>query len=51
MDVFFSSEKIQLERLMNRDSITEEAALPRIRAQMPITDKVHYADRVLAGSR
>lgn len=35
---------------MNRDKITEEAALPRIRAQMPITDKVHYADRVLDNS-
>ncbi len=36
--------EIQLQRLMKRDSLTREAALERIKAQMPQAEKTKYAD-------
>ena len=36
--------EIQLQRLMKRDSLTREAALERISAQMPQAEKMKYAD-------
>lgn len=52
LNCFFcpSSEEIQLQRLMQRDSSTREDALSRLRSQMPIADKVAYADVVLDNS-
>ena len=35
---------------MARDNTTEDAAIPRIRSQMPISDKVRFADKVLDNS-
>ena len=35
---------------MSRDNLTEEAALPRIRSQLPISDKIHVADKVIDNS-
>ena len=48
-----SSEELQLQRLMNRDSSTREDALARLGSQLPISEKVTYADIVLdnSGSR
>ncbi|HEY6552044.1 MAG TPA: dephospho-CoA kinase, partial [Vicinamibacteria bacterium] len=40
--VVHCSPKVQLQRLMVRDGIGEEQALPRIRAQMPIDEKRRY---------
>ena len=40
-------EEIQLERLMLRDRLDAEAARARIRAQMPLSEKLKRADRVI----
>ncbi|KAG6866358.1 hypothetical protein C0991_005279 [Blastosporella zonata] len=48
--VVYCSTDIQLQRLMNRDSSTREEASPRINAQLPIADKVAYADYVIDNS-
>ncbi|KAG6837740.1 hypothetical protein H0H93_003542 [Arthromyces matolae] len=45
-----SSADIQLQRLMNRDNSTREEALSRINAQIPIAEKVAYADYVIDNS-
>lgn len=43
-------EAIQLQRLMNRDHLSEAEALQRIRAQIPIEIKKQLADRVIDNS-
>ncbi|KAI7851880.1 dephospho-CoA kinase [Circinella umbellata] len=48
--VVYCSEVLQLQRLMNRDGLSEDAATQRIRAQMPLSDKVKRADVVLDNS-
>jgi dephospho-CoA kinase len=45
--VIYCDERQQLNRLMNRDQLSEEAALSRIRAQMPAAEKKKYADFVI----
>ncbi|KAL4441555.1 hypothetical protein ABPG74_021487 [Tetrahymena malaccensis] len=42
--VFLSQEQLQIERLVKRDSITEEEALKKIKSQMPISKKIEKAD-------
>jgi dephospho-CoA kinase len=51
--VVYAPERLQLERLMARDGLTESEALARIRAQMPIESKKALATRVIdnSGSR
>jgi dephospho-CoA kinase len=51
--VVYAPERLQLERLMARDGLTEPEALARIRAQMPIETKRALASRVIdnSGSR
>ena len=39
--------EVQLKRLMDRDHYTEEEALARIKAQMPIEDKKELADYIV----
>lgn len=46
----FSSREIQLQRLMKRDGSSREAALSRINAQLPLADKLDYADQVIDNS-
>lgn len=41
------SKQTQVERLMKRNSLTEEQALDRINAQLPIEVKVKYADYII----
>jgi dephospho-CoA kinase len=41
---------LQLQRLKKRDNISEEDALKRISAQMPMSEKVEKADIVLDNS-
>ena len=40
-----------MERLMSRDSLSEEEALKRVNAQMPLTEKVRKADIVVDNSK
>ena len=51
--VVYAPERLQLERLMARDGLTEPEALARIRAQRPIETKRALATRVIdnSGSR
>ena len=48
--VVYVPETIQLERLMNRDGIDEQAAMARIRSQMPIEEKRKRATLVIDNS-
>ena len=41
---------VQLDRLMERDGCSREDALSRLNSQIPITDKIAYADQVLDNS-
>jgi dephospho-CoA kinase len=51
-DLFFRSDSdIQLERLMQRNSLTQEEALQRISAQLPLADKCKQATYVVENSR
>lgn len=43
----YVEEEVQLHRLMSRNQLTKEEALARIRSQMPITDKLKLADKVI----
>ena len=45
-----SSAEIQLQRLMKRDGSSREDASARLNAQLPIAEKVQYADVVLDNS-
>lgn len=40
-------EKCQFERVMLRDNVSEEEALKVIRSQMPLAEKLKFADRVI----
>ncbi len=40
----------QISRVCRRDGLTKAAALRRIRQQMPLRQKLHYADTVLDGT-
>jgi len=44
-------EEVQIERLMKRDGITAQEAGDRIRAQLPIDEKVGYADFVIRNDK
>ncbi|KAF8902245.1 dephospho-CoA kinase [Gymnopilus junonius] len=48
--VVYCSEEIQLQRLISRDSSTPAEASSRLRSQIPIADKVAYADVVVDNS-
>jgi dephospho-CoA kinase len=48
--VVFTSQKEQVKRLMERDHIDKEYALMKIKAQMPLSDKVDMADYVINNS-
>ncbi|CAO3698771.1 unnamed protein product [Rhizopus stolonifer] len=48
--VVYCSENIQLERLKKRDGLKDEQAMQRIKAQMPMAEKVEKADIVLDNS-
>lgn len=48
--VVYIPRKLQMERLMKRDGLTEEEANQRIQAQMPLEDKKQVADDVIDNS-
>ncbi|HHX96101.1 MAG TPA: dephospho-CoA kinase [Clostridia bacterium] len=43
-------EKLQLKRLQERDNLSEKEALDRIRAQLPLKEKLKYAAQVIDNS-
>jgi dephospho-CoA kinase len=43
----YVDENIQLQRLMDRNSLTDQDALARIQSQMPLSEKVSLADAVI----
>jgi dephospho-CoA kinase len=45
-----SSDELQLQRLMLRDNSSREEATSRLNAQIPISQKVSYADYVIDNS-
>ncbi len=47
----FVNEKTQVQRLMERDRLSREDALARVRAQMPMTEKRKHADYVVDTSQ
>jgi len=47
--VVAADEKTQVRRLATRDGMSQENALARIRAQMPLAEKLAHADHVLDG--
>ena len=48
--VVVASEEQQIERAMARDHISREEALSRMRRQMPLAEKVKYADYIIDSS-
>ncbi|GJJ12065.1 hypothetical protein Clacol_006306 [Clathrus columnatus] len=48
--VVYCSEEVQLRRLMKRDGSKEESARARLESQMPILNKLPYADYVVDNS-
>lgn len=49
--VVFTERELQVERLINRDSISEEYANMKINAQMPLEEKIEKADYVIDNSK
>lgn len=48
--VVYCHPQIQLQRVMARDKLTEEEALQRIQSQMPLLEKIKYADYIIENS-
>ncbi|UTR05274.1 dephospho-CoA kinase [Alkalihalobacillus sp. LMS6] len=48
--IVYVDEETQLTRLMERDGSTREEALQRIRAQIPLDQKIQYGDQVIKNS-
>jgi dephospho-CoA kinase len=48
--VVYCPENVQIQRLMERDKITREDALARVRAQMPIEEKKLHATLIIDNS-
>lgn len=48
--VVYCSKELQLQRLMKRDKSTQEAALARLNAQLPLASKLDHADHVIDNS-
>lgn len=40
-------EEVQIERLIKRDGISRDKAIERLRSQMPLKDKLSYADHII----
>ena len=47
----YTDEKTQLQRLMKRNHLSQEQASSRIKSQMPIEDKVKFADFVIDNTK
>ncbi len=49
--VVYIPEELQIQRLMKRDNLTKEEAIKRIKSQMPIEEKIKYADFIIDNSK
>lgn len=49
--VVYCETPVQVERLMQRDGVTAQAALEAIHSQMPLHDRVRYADYMIDNSQ
>lgn len=45
--LIYADERVQLERLMNRNGLSEAEAMARIHSQMPLADKKALADAII----
>lgn len=48
--VVYCHPQVQLQRVMARDRLSEEEALQRIQSQMPLLEKIKYADYIIENS-
>lgn len=48
--VVYCHPQVQLQRVMARDKLSEEEALQRIQSQLPLLEKIKYADYVIENS-
>jgi len=48
--VVYCSEELQLQRLMSRDKSSIDAASSRMKSQLPVSEKIKYADHVVDNS-
>jgi dephospho-CoA kinase len=48
--VVYCHTQVQLQRVMARDKLSEEEALQRIQSQLPLLEKIKYADYVIENS-
>lgn len=48
--VVYTSAEIQLQRLMKRDGLNREDGSSRLNSQLPITEKLQYADHIVENS-
>lgn len=49
--VVYADEDVQVKRLMKRDGLTRDEAIKRIKAQMPLREKVRFADYIIDGNK
>jgi dephospho-CoA kinase len=49
--VVYADEGVQVKRLMKRDGLTKDEAEKRIKAQMPLREKVRFADYIIDGNK
>ena len=49
--VVYADEDIQVKRLMKRDGLTKDEAEKRINSQMPLREKVRFADYIIEGNK
>lgn len=49
--VVYADEDVQVKRLMKRDGLTKGEAIKRIKAQMPLREKVRFADYIIDGNK
>ena len=48
--VVYCTPQVQLQRVIARDRLSEEEALQRIQSQMPLLEKIKYADYIIESS-
>ena len=49
--VVYADEDVQVNRLIKRDGLTKDEAKKRIKAQMPLRQKVRFADYIIDGNK
>ncbi|MFZ3063739.1 MAG: dephospho-CoA kinase [Nitrospirota bacterium] len=49
--VVYADKDVQVKRLMKRDGLTKDEAKKRIKSQMPLREKVRFADYIIDGNK